>query len=119
MSGYLLSVCHPADAVRPDEATLAEISARLEVVDADLRAEGAWVFTGGLHDPSSATVVDTRTGTTVLTDGPFIEAKEMVGGLIIIDVADLDAALGWAARFGDAIGQPIEVRPFQWTGSTN
>ena len=56
--------------------------------------------------------VDTRSGDTVVTDGPFLETKEMVGGLVVVDVDDLDAALGWATRLADAIGQPIEVRPF-------
>ena len=113
MTRYLLSICHPADAVRPEPEQLAEIMRRVDVVDADLRAAGAWVFAGGLHDPASATVVDTRSGEPVVTDGPFLETKEMVGGIAVIDAADLDAALGWATRMADAIGQPIEVRPFQ------
>jgi hypothetical protein len=109
---YLLSICHPADAVQPEPAALAAIMARVGEIDADMRAQGVWVFAGGLHDPSSATVVDTRSGDTVVTDGPFLETKEMVGGLVVVDVDDLDAALGWATRLADAIGQPIEVRPF-------
>ncbi|MGE3813362.1 MAG: YciI family protein [Candidatus Nanopelagicales bacterium] len=113
MSQYLLSICHPADAVQPPPDELAAIMQRVGQVDADMRAAGAWVFAGGMHDPSSATVVDTRSGDTVLSDGPFIETKEWVGGIVIVDVDDLDAALGWASRLGDAIGQPIEVRPFQ------
>lgn len=113
MTNYLLSICHPAGAVRPEPDELDAIMQRVGVVDADLRACGAWVFAGGLHDPSTATVVDTRGGEPVMTDGPFVESKEMVGGLVIIAVSDLDEALGWATRLGDAIGQPIEVRPFQ------
>jgi hypothetical protein len=113
MTQYLLSICHPADAVQPPPDQLAAIMQRVGQVDADMRAAGAWVFAGGMHDPSSATVVDTRSGDTVLSDGPFIETKEWVGGIVIVDVDDLDAALGWASRLGDAIGQPIEVRPFQ------
>jgi hypothetical protein len=112
VSHYLLSICHPADAVQPAPDALAAIMERVGQVDADLRAAGAWVFAGGLHDPSSATVVDTRSGDTLLTDGPFLETKEMIGGIVVIDVADLDAALGWATRLADAIGQPVEVRPF-------
>lgn len=113
MSHYLLSICHPADAVRPEPDELDAVMRRVAVVDADLRAAGAWVFAGGLHDPSTATVVDTRGAGPVMTDGPFVETKEQVGGIVVIDVADLDAALGWAERLSDAIGQPIEVRPFQ------
>jgi hypothetical protein len=112
MPQYLLSICHPADAVPPDAQRLAAIMRRVEEVDADLKAAGAWVFAGGLHDPSSATVVDTRSGDTVVTDGPFVETKEMVGGVVIVAVADLDEALGWATRMADAVGQPVEVRPF-------
>jgi hypothetical protein len=115
MPQYLLSVCHPADAVPPDAERLAAIMGRVEEVDADLRAAGAWVFAGGLHDPSSATVVDTRSGDTVVTDGPFVETKELVGGIVIVAAADLDEALGWATRMADAVGQPVEVRPFVWS----
>jgi hypothetical protein len=113
MPQYLLSICHPADAAQPGPEALDAIMRRVGEVDADLRAAGSWVFAGGLHDPSSATVVDTRGGDTVVTDGPFLESKELVGGIVIVDVADLDVALGWATRLADAIGQPIEVRPFQ------
>lgn len=113
MTHYLLSICHPADAVRPEPDALAEIMRRVAGVDADLRAAGAWTFAGGLHDPATATVVDTRSGEPVLTDGPFVETKELVGGIVIVEADDLDAALGWATRLADAIGQPIEVRPFQ------
>jgi hypothetical protein len=112
---YLLSICHPADAVPPDADQLAAIMRRVEEVDADLLAAGAWVFAGGLHDPSSATVVDPRGGDTVVTDGPFVETKEMVGGIVIVAAADLDEALGWATRMADAVGQPVEVRPFVWS----
>ena len=75
MSQYLLSICHPADAVQPPPDELAAIMQRVGQVDADMRAAGAWVFAGGMHDPSSATVVDTRSGDTVLSDGPFIETS--------------------------------------------
>lgn len=70
------------------------------------------MFGGGLHDPSTATVVTSRDGSPVTTDGPFIDSKEVIGGLSIIDVADLDAALGWAERTSRATRCPIEVRPF-------
>ena len=82
-------------------------------VKADLLAAGAWVFDGGLHGPDSATVVTSVDGETVLTDGPFLESKEQIGGISIIDVADLDAALTWGARMAEAVTVPVEVRPFQ------
>jgi hypothetical protein len=112
MPHYLLSICYPADAVQPSSAELEVIMARVDAVNADMRASGAWVFGGGLHDPGSATVVDGRSGDHVVTDGPFLETKEAVGGLVVLDVADLDAALAWAGRVTDATGVPVEVRPF-------
>ena len=113
MPHYLLSVCYPADAVAPQPSELDAIMARVDAVNTEMRAAGAWVFGGGLHDTTSATVVDGRSGDHVVTDGPFVETKEMVGGLVVVDVADLDAALAWAGRMTDATGVPIEVRPFQ------
>jgi len=113
MPNYLLSVCYPADATQPPPAELAAIMTRVGSLSAEIRAAGVWVFGGGLHDPSSATVVEDRDGEVVLTDGPFIESKEQIGGITVIDVADLDTALEWGARQAAAIGVPIEVRPFQ------
>jgi hypothetical protein len=117
MPHYLLSVCYPADAVRPDDETIARIMDDVGALNADMIAAGAWVFTGGLHDPSTATVVSDEKGRIVVSDGPFIESKEQVGGITVVDVVDLDAALGWATRMATAIGVPIEVRPFEhaWT----
>ena len=84
----------------------------LDAVNRDLKAVGAWVFAGGLHPPSTATVVRVRNEQPLITDGPFLEGKEFLGGVTIIDVADLDAALGWATRIARATTLPIEVRPF-------
>lgn len=78
-----------------------------------LQADGAWVFAGGLHLTSTATVVRNVDGETLTTDGPFIEGKEVLGGFWIIEAADLDAALGWAKAGTVACGSPVEVRPFQ------
>ena len=113
MPQYLLSVCYPAGAVPPAPAELDRIIADVGVVDADMRAQGVWVFAGGLHDASTATVVTSHHGDTVMTDGPFIESKEQIGGFSIIAVDDLDAALSWAARLSEATTTPVEVRPFQ------
>jgi hypothetical protein len=84
----------------------------LDAVNRDLKAAGAWVFAGGLHQPSTATVVRFKDGDVLMTDGPFAEAKEFLGGITIIDVPDLDAALVWATRIARATTLPIEVRPF-------
>ena len=112
MPHYLLSVCYPADAEQPDDDTLSRIMADASALNAEMIAAGVWVFTGGLHDPSTATVVTDENGDIVVHDGPFIESKEQVGGITVVEVEDLDAALGWAARMSTAITVPIEVRPF-------
>ena len=110
---YLLSVCYPADSVEPPADELAAIMRDVGAVRDDLVEAGAWVFGGGLADPSSATVVRAeRGGDPVLTDGPFVESKEQIGGLTVIEAADLDAALAWAARQAAALTVPVEVRPF-------
>ena len=71
------------------------------------------VFNGALHAPSSATVVRVKEGETLITDGPFTEGKEHIGGFMIIKAPDLDGALGWAKKMAKAIPLPIEVRPFR------
>jgi hypothetical protein len=112
MPRYLMSVCYPAGSTAPSPEELETITRDVTEVRAQLQAEGSWVFAGGLHDPSTATVVTARDGSPVTTDGPFIDTKEVIGGLSIIDVADLDAALAWAERMSAATTCPIEVRPF-------
>ena len=71
------------------------------------------MFAGGLHPPSTATVIRVKDGETLLTDGPFTEGKEHIGGFTVIKAADLDAALEWGRRLAAATTLPIEVRPFQ------
>ena len=78
-----------------------------------MQAEGAWVFAGGLHEASTATVVRVQDGEVITTDGPFAETKEQLGGFWVIKAADLDAALAWAAKASEACMAPVEVRPFQ------
>lgn len=112
MTRYLMSVCYPAGSTAPSPEELEVISRDVTEVHRELQAEGAWVFGGGLHDPSTATVVTARDGSAVVTDGPFVESKEVIGGLSIIDVADLDEAMRWAERMSAATTCPIEVRPF-------
>ena len=77
-----------------------------------LKAEGYWVFAGGLGTPDPATVVDGRNGEAVLTDGPFLESKEYLAGFWILEAADLDVALKLAAEGSKACNRKIEVRPF-------
>jgi hypothetical protein len=109
---YLLSVYQP-DGPVPEPEVLDKVMAELEVLNAEIRAAGAWVFAGGLHPPSTATVVRSRDGQVVMTDGPYAEGKEHLGGFTVVDAPDLDAALAWAARLAEITTLPIEVRPFQ------
>jgi hypothetical protein len=81
--------------------------------NAELQAGGAWVFAGGLHPPGTATVVRVRDGEALMTDGPFAEGKEHIGGFWAIKAPDLDAALAWAAKASRACADAVEVRPFQ------
>lgn len=112
MPTYQLAVCYSADAQQPPAGELAQIMADVVALQHEMAKAGVWVFSGGLHAASTATVVTDQAGRIVMTDGPFIEAKEQIGGLSIIDVPDLDAALLWAGRLAQAVTTPIEVRPF-------
>jgi len=112
MTQYLLSVMQPAGPTPPAEL-LAEMGTKLDALNRDLRKAGSWVFSGGLHQPDTATVVRVKDGDTLLTDGPYAEGKEFLGGFTIVDVADLDAALEVAGRLAEITTLPIEVRPFR------
>lgn len=111
MARYLLSFYQPAGPPPPREI-LDPIMRNLEAVNREMKAAGAWVFSGGLHSPSTATVARLEGGEVMLTDGPFVEGKEVLGGITIVDVPDLDAALMWAGKIARASTLPIEVRPF-------
>ncbi len=112
MAQYLLSV-HHGDAVPLSDEEMQQSFKDVDALNGELQAAGAWVFAGGLHPPSTATVVRIKDGTVVTTDGPFAETKEQVGGFWIIQAADLDAALSWAEKATVACRLPVEVRPFQ------
>jgi len=112
MKHYLLSIQQP-DGGPADPALLEPIMQDVEAFNAQLRAAGAWVFAGGLHDASTATVVRVRDGDVLMTDGPYAEGKEHIGGLSIVAAQDLDAALEWASKLSRATTLPVEVRPFQ------
>jgi hypothetical protein len=109
---YLLSIYQP-DGPTPPPEVLDGITKKLDALNTDLKAAGAWVFAGGLHPPSTATVLRADDSDTLVTDGPFAEGKEHLGGFTIITAPDLDAALAWGARLADAVAPlPVEVRPF-------
>jgi hypothetical protein len=112
MPQYLLSFYQP-EGPPPSRARLDEIMRELDAVNREIKAAGAWVFAGGLHPPSTATVARLRNDEVLITDGPFVEGKEFLGGVTIIDAPDLDAALRWASKIARATTLPIEVRPFQ------
>lgn len=109
---YLLSVYQPDGPVPPPEV-LAEVMREIDVMNRELRATGSWVFAGGLHAPETATVVRVKDGETLMTDGPFTEGKEHIGGFTVIKAADLDEAIEWGRRLAKLTTLPIEVRPFQ------
>jgi hypothetical protein len=115
MKHYLLSIVQP-DGPPPPPEVLDPVMRDVHALIREAKAAGAWVFDGGLHPPSTATVLRVRDGEVLLTDGPFAEAKEHVGGLLIVKAPDLDAALAWGRRLAEAVTLPIEVRPFQGEG---
>jgi hypothetical protein len=109
---YLLTIYQPEGGT-PAPEVLEGIMGELDALNADIRRAGAWVFAGGLHPPSTATVLRPRGEEILTTDGPFAEGKEHVGGFTIVKAADLDAALEWGRRLAHATRLPVEVRPFR------
>ena len=111
MKQYLLSVYQP-EGTPPPEHVLSKITEDLDALNKEMKAAGAWVFSGGLNHPSTATVLRREDGEILTVDGPFAEGKEYLGGFTIINAADLDAALEWGRRLAQVVPLPIEVRPF-------
>jgi hypothetical protein len=110
---YLLAV-HGVDGEQPPGPEVIQVMYRdVDAFNHKMMDQGVWVFGGGLHEPSTATVVRVDDGKVVMTDGPFIEAKEHLGGFWVIEAPDLDAALAWAAEASVACQGAVEVRPFQ------
>jgi hypothetical protein len=112
MKQYLLSVYYPEGSI-PEPEVAEKITADVEALNAELQRAGAWVFAGGLHPSSTATVVRAEGGDVLITDGPFVEGKEHIGGFWVIRAPDLDSALEWGGKATRACAVPIEVRPFQ------
>ncbi len=112
MKQYLLTICYPAGSTQPEPEKLQKIMADVTALHAQMQAAGAWVFGGGLYPANTATVLRHQGGDIVTTDGPFIESKEQIGGITILQAPDLDAALGWARKLALATTTPVEVRPF-------
>jgi hypothetical protein len=112
MKMYLLSIYQPDGPIPPPEV-LERVMRDIGAMNQELKATGSWVFAGGLHEPSTATVVRAKGGEVVMTDGPFVEGKEHIGGFTIIKAPNLDVALRWGQRLAQATSLPIEVRPFR------
>lgn len=114
MKQYLLSVHYVEGQAPPSSEVMQSMFADVEAFNASLVADGAMVFAGGLETPDTATVVRAEgDGEVLVTDGPFPEAKEQIGGFWVVKAPDLDAALELAARGSAACRGPVEVRPFQ------
>ncbi len=113
MTQYLLSVIHDWDDVTMSPDEMQEAFEAVDKFNEELQGSGQWVFAGGLQHPSTATVVNGAKGANLITDGPYLEAKEHLGGFWVIEAADLDAALEIARRGSAACAGPVEVRPFQ------
>jgi hypothetical protein len=114
MPQYLLSVWHDGpydDDVDPDSPDMQRLFKQVSEYNTTLEKAGAWVFGTGLRPASSATVVRASGGDVSMTDGPYAESKEQMGGFWIIEAPDLDAALDWAGKAAAACEGPVEVRP--------
>ena len=113
MALYLISVHGTHGDPAPDPEAMQQMFADVDAFNTEVKAEGHWVFDAGLYPPDTATVVSVKDGETVITDGPYAETKEHLGGFWIVKAPDLDAALGLAARGSVACRWPVEVRPLQ------
>jgi hypothetical protein len=115
MAQYMLSVHHDGtedfESMTPED--LQPIFEAVDRFNKEVQDAGKWVFAGGLEPFESATTVDNTKGQALVTDGPFSESKEYLGGFWIIESADLDEALDWAQRGSAACAGRVEVRPFQ------
>ena len=114
MPRYLLST-HTVEGEQREpmsEEQMHEMSQRVATTEQEMSASGAWVFSARLHGPETATVVRVSGRDALTTDGPFAESKEHLAGFYMIEAEDLDSALDWATKVSEAIGRPIEVRPF-------
>lgn len=111
---YLLSIYQPDGEVPPPEV-LDPIMRNLTALNEEMQAKGAWVFAVGLHPPSTATVLRAKDDDVLMTDGPFAEGKEHIGGFTVIRAADLDEALEWGRRLAGVLSPlSIEVRPIAY-----
>jgi len=110
MPQYVLNMIQPVGVVPPPEV-LQPVMRELAALNEEMKAAGAWVFAAALHQPEASTVVRIDGDDLLVTDGPYAEGKEFVGGFDLIQADDLDGALAWAGRISRIVGLPMEVRP--------
>ena len=113
MTQYLLAVHMVEGEPVPSEEEIQKAYRQVDEFYKEVMDSGAWVFAGGLHPATSATIVRVQDGEVLTTDGPFAESKEQLGGFWVLEAPDLDAALALAAKASAACMAPVEVRPFQ------
>ncbi|HLH59712.1 MAG TPA: YciI family protein [Streptosporangiaceae bacterium] len=112
MQNYMLTIYQP-DGDPPPPEVLEPIMRDVQAVNAEMKEAGAWVFTGGLYPSGTATVMRLKDGEMLMTDGPYLEGKEHIGGFTVVRAPDLDAALEWGRKLAKAITLPIEVLPMR------
>ena len=112
MSQYLLAVYHAGSGPDLSKEEMEQSFADVEALNTQLQDSGAFVFAGGLLPVESATAVRVSDGKFLVTDGPYLETKEHIGGFWVIEAPDMDDAMTWARRATVACRLPVEVRPF-------
>ena len=110
MPQYVLNMVQPVGIVPPPEV-LEPVMRDLAALNEEMKATGAWVFAAALHQPEASSVARADGDDVLVTDGPYAEGKEFVGGFDLVQADDLDGALHWAGRLARITGLPIEVRP--------
>jgi hypothetical protein len=115
MPQYVLNLWEPVGPPPPPEV-LQPVMERVGALDQEMRDAGVWLFAGGLHQPTASTVLRPAGDEVLVTDGPYLEGKEHLGGFTVVQTEDLDGALDWGRRLAEAVGLPVEVRPFRHEG---
>jgi hypothetical protein len=113
MTQYMLAVHGTVDDPDLDPEAMQTTFDAVDVVNKKMMDAGIWVFAGGLEAIDVSTTVDNTGDQPIVTDGPFAESKEWIGGFWILELPDLDAALQWATEASKACDGKVEVRPFQ------